>query len=131
VKTIPRAENLLFLNNGNSTFKNVTKEYGLSDLMSFSTGACFGDFNLDGYPDIYVGNYFLEYEGTLAAINDATIVNANQTAKGYLLENEDGKYLSNVYADYGLTHRGFGFGASFTDYDNDGDLDLFVNHDFG
>src|SRR5687768_2642938 len=36
IKTIPRAENLLFLNNKNSTFKNVTKEYGLSALMSFS-----------------------------------------------------------------------------------------------
>jgi enediyne biosynthesis protein E4 len=131
IKTIPRAENLLFLNNGNSTFKNVTEEYGLSELMSFSTGACFGDFNIDGYPDIYVGNYFLEYEGTLAAINDATIVNANQTARGYLLENRKGKSFSNVYDDYGLSHRGFGFGAVFTDYDNDNDLDLFVNHDFG
>jgi hypothetical protein len=131
IKTIPRAENLLFLNNKNSTFKNVTEEYGLSALMSFSTGACFGDFNIDGYPDIYVGNYFLEYEGTLAAINDATIVNANQTARGYLLQNRKGKSFSNVYNDYGLSHRGFGFGAVFTDYDNDNDLDLFVNHDFG
>jgi hypothetical protein len=131
IKTIPRAENLLFLNNKNSTFKNVTEEYGLSAMMSFSTGACFGDFNIDGYPDIYVGNYFLEYEGTLAAINDATIVNANQTARGYLLQNRKGKSFSNVYDDYGLSHRGFGFGAVFTDYDNDNDLDLFVNHDFG
>lgn len=131
VKTIPRAENLLFLNNGNSTFRNVTAEYGLDELKSFSTGVSFGDFNADGYPDAYVSNYFLDYEGQLSAINDATIVNANRTAKGYLLKNRNGKYFSNVYADYKLVHKGFGFGGVFTDFDNDHDVDLFINHDFG
>src|SRR5262245_29376955 len=72
---IPRAENLLFLNNGNSTFRDVTEEYGLKDLISFSMGVCFGDINGDGYPDVYIGNYFQDYDGKLSAINDATIVN--------------------------------------------------------
>jgi enediyne biosynthesis protein E4 len=128
---IPRAENLLFINNGNSTFRDATVEYRLDQLQSFSTGLCFGDFNIDGYPDVYIGNYFLEYEGKLSAINDATIVNANSTARGYLLLNEGGRYFRNVYEDFGLSYRGFGFGAVFTDYDNDSDVDLFVNHDFG
>ena len=131
VKTIPRAENLIFLNNGNSTFRNVTEEYGLKDLISFSMGVSFGDFDADGYPDAYVGNYFLDYEGQLSAINDATIVNANATSKGYLLRNRGGKYFTNVYSDYGLSHKGFGFGGTFTDFDNDYDVDLLVNHDFG
>lgn len=131
VKVIPRAINLFFLNNGDGTFRDATKEYRLDQLYCFSTGANFGDFNADGYPDLYVGNYFLEYEGPLSEINDATIVNANKTAKGYLLQNVKGKYFKDVYEDYGLTHRGFGFGGVFTDFDNDGDQDLFVNHDFG
>lgn len=130
-KVIPRAENLLFLNNGDLTFTNATTAYGLEPLYSFSTGANFGDFDGDGWPDLYVGNYFLEYEGQLSEISDATIVNANKTAKGYLLRNEEGKGFTDVYADYGLDYRGFGFGGVFTDYDNDGDQDLFVNHDFG
>ncbi|TAE48757.1 MAG: CRTAC1 family protein, partial [Bacteroidetes bacterium] len=128
---IPRAPNLLFICNGDGTFRNATEEYGLLPLNSFSTGASFGDIDADGWPDLYVGNYFLEYQGELSFLSDATIVGANQTAKGYLLKNEKGQRFKDVYAEYGLKHRGFGFGAVFTDFDNDADLDMLVNHDFG
>lgn len=128
---IPRAKNLLFLNQGDTTFKDVTDAYGLEDLNSFSTGPSFGDFNADGYPDLFVGNYFQEFTGKLGVIKDATIVSANQTAKSYLLQNNDGEKFENVYEDYGLGHKGFGFGGVFTDFDNDQDQDLLVNQDFG
>ncbi len=128
---IPRAINLLFLNNGNGTFRDVTKEYGLGNMNSFSTGGSFGDINADGWPDIYIGNYFNDYRGTLKVINDATIVASNQTAKGYLLINEKGKKFRDAYSEYGLDHSGFGFGGVFTDFDNDRDQDIIVNHDFG
>jgi enediyne biosynthesis protein E4 len=128
---VPRAMNLLFLNLGNGQFRDATKEYGLDHLVSFSTGASFGDINADGYPDLYVGNYFNDFRGELTYINDATIVGATQTSKGYLLLNRGGKRFEDVYEDYDLTHKGFGFGGVFSDYDNDGDLDLIVNHDFG
>lgn len=131
LKQIPRAKNLLFLNNGDTTFRDATSAFGLDDLYSFSTGANVGDVNADGYPDVYIGNYFLEYEGKLDLISDATIVNANNKAKGYLLINKKGKSFKNEYANYGLTHTGFSFGALFSDYDNDGDQDLFVINDFG
>jgi enediyne biosynthesis protein E4 len=129
-KVIPRAPNLLYLNNGNNTFRDATKEFGL-DMNSFSTGASFGDFNADGYPDLYVGNYFTEYPGDLSTINESMIVSANQITEGYLFLNEKGKHFKNVYKDYGLDHKGFGFGGLFTDFDNDGDQDLLINHDFG
>ncbi|MEL7159479.1 MAG: CRTAC1 family protein, partial [Bacteroidota bacterium] len=130
-RTIPRARNLLFLNDGDGTFTDATDAWGLTPLYSFSTGASFGDFNADGWPDVYVGNYFIAYEGRLDVISDATIVGQHQTAYGYLLLNDGGKGFKNVYEDYGMNHRGFGFGGVFTDYDNDGDQDLIVNHDFG
>lgn len=131
IKQIPRAKNLLFLSNGDKTFRDATSEYGLDDFFSFSTGANVGDINGDGYPDVYIGNYFLEYDGKLDLISDATIVNANSKAKGYLLINKKGKYFKNEYAAYGLTHTGFSFGGLFSDFDNDGDQDLFVINDFG
>ncbi len=138
---IPRARNLLLINEGSKngratfgklpTFRDATKEYGLDQLIAFSTGANFGDINADGWPDLYVGNYFNAFTGELTYISDATIVQSTQTAKGYLLLNQQGKRFVDVYDDYGLTHKGFGFGGVFTDYDNDGDQDLIVNHDFG
>lgn len=128
---IPRAPNLLFINNGNGTFRNATMEYGLDKYYSFTTAAMFGDVNNDGFPDIYVGNYFKEFAGKLSLIDDAVIVGSKQMAKGYLLINKEGKYFEDEYDKYGLKHKGFGFGGVFTDYDNDNDLDLIVNHDFG
>jgi enediyne biosynthesis protein E4 len=103
----------------------------LAQFNSFSTGACFGDINADGYPDLYVGNYFTEYPGDLSTVNDNMIVSATQITEGYLFLNEKGKSFKNVYKDWGLNHKGFGFGGLFTDFDNDGDQDLFINHDFG
>jgi enediyne biosynthesis protein E4 len=128
---IPRAENLLFLNKGNLKFEDATKDFGLHKFKSFSTGASFGDVNKDGYPDLYIGNYFQDYDGPLDEINDATIVNASSVAEDYLLINHDGKKFKNEYKEYGLNHKGFGFGGLFTDYDNDGDLDIMVINDFG
>jgi hypothetical protein len=91
----------------------------------------YGDINLDGYPDLYVGNYFERFEGKLDIMNDAIIVNSKQMAKGLLLINHKGKYFEDEYESYGLSHKGFGFGGVFTDFDNDHDLDLLINHDFG
>lgn len=128
---IPRAPNLLFINNGNGTFRDATKEYGLDKYQSFSTAAMFGDVNNDGYPDLYVGNYFNEFQGKLSLIDDEAIVGSKQMAKGYLLINKNGKKFVDEYDAYGMVHRGFGFGGVFTDFDNDHDLDLIINHDFG
>lgn len=130
-KTIPRAHNLVFINQGDGTFKDESKSFGIKSTESFSTGISIGDFNLDGYPDVYVGNYFTDYDGGLKEISDATIVNAGKTAKGYLYENKGGKRFKEVSKTYDLDHRGFSFGGIFTDFDNDNDLDLIVNNDFG
>ena len=131
VKIIPREINLFFLNKGDGTFRDATREFRLSQYNSFSTAAAFGDVNQDGYVDLYIGNYFLAYDGKLSVINDATIVGANQTSRDYLLINKEGKYFEDAYEDYELGHRGFGFGGVFTDFDNDGDIDIIVNNDFG
>lgn len=128
---IPRAINLLFLNLGNNRFKDVTTAYGLDKQHTFSTAASFGDINADGFPDLFIANYFNEYDGPLSSINDATVVGANMIAADQLFLNRKGKFFSEAYERYGLSYRGFGFGGVFSDYDGDGDLDIIVNNDFG
>ena len=130
-KQVPRAPNLLFINNGNGTFHDATAEYGLDKFLSFSTGAMFGDVNLDGYPDIYVGNYFEEYTSDIRLTLDAIMVGSKEMAKGFLLINHEGKYFTNEYEAYGLSYKAYGFGGVFTDFDNDHDPDLIINNDFG
>ena len=53
-----KAPDMLYLNNGDGTFTNKTTAYGLDKEQKFSTGATFGDVNLDGYPDLFVGVFF-------------------------------------------------------------------------
>ncbi|WP_158857580.1 CRTAC1 family protein [Lunatibacter salilacus] len=128
---VPRAANILYINNCDGTFRDATEEYGLDRYLTFSTGAVFGDINQDGYPDIFVGNYFKMFDGKLHIMNDAIIVGSNQMAEGLLFINKNGKSFEDRYHDYGLDFKGFGFGGVLSDFDNDGDLDIIVNHDFG
>ncbi len=48
----------LYRNNGNNTFTNVTKEAGIT-IEGFGLGLAIADFNVDGWPDIYVSNDYL------------------------------------------------------------------------
>src|SRR5207249_4358773 len=53
----------LFLNNGDGTFSDVTREAGLDNNPLWSTSACFFDYNRDGWLDLVVVNY-LDYDPT-------------------------------------------------------------------
>ena len=48
--------NVLYHNNGNGTFTDVTQRAGVGDAR-WSTGCAFGDYNRDGFVDLYVANY--------------------------------------------------------------------------
>jgi enediyne biosynthesis protein E4 len=130
-KRINRAIKLLFLNNRNGKFTMASKAWGLDKQLTFSTSASFGDFNADGWPDLFIGNYFNEFDGSLNKVTDAMVVGANQIARPSLYINLKGKGFKDITQSYGLNFRGFGFGGVFTDFDNDGDQDIIVNHDFG
>ncbi len=129
--TIPRASDILYLNNGDGTFTDATIAFGFGELKTFSTGAAFGDFNADGYPDLFVGNYFDHFTGDLDKLNSGVITGEQRPSTDQLYINVAGKSFINRADDYGVEHTGFGFGGVFTDFDNDHDLDLYVVNDFG
>ena len=74
-------------------------------------GANFGDFDNDGYLDIYLGTGDMSYEGL-----DINL----------LFKNIDGFRFDDATMSSGTGHLQKGHGVSFADFDGDGDLDLFV-----
>lgn len=101
-KSHERAPNELYLNDGNGNFQ-IAKNSGLEDV-SYGIGVTTGDFNNDGFTDVYVTN-----------------VGSNSLFRN----NGDGSF-QDVTDQAGVAGHGFSTAAAFGDVDRDGDLDLFV-----
>lgn len=125
------APNLLFINEGNGRFTEMTSEWGLEDYRVNSCGVSFGDINGDGYPDMFISNYYSTTARGVNVYNEQTITNSFTPALDYLFLNTGGQGFVEVSDLYGILEDGFGFHGLFTDYDVDGDLDLLVVNDFG
>ena len=101
--------NSLLRNNGDGTFSDVTEQAGL--LISAPTQAgAWGDYDNDGWVDLYVGNE--SSEGSAYPAN-------------LFRNNRDGTF-TDVAFEAGVAVVGFVKGAVWGDYDNDGRLDLYV-----
>jgi hypothetical protein len=100
-------ENHLYHNLGNGTFEDVTKKAGVGGPW-YSMGVTVGDYNNDGYPDMYVSNF-----GT-----------------NVLYKNNGNGTFSDVTkkSKVGGTEKDLSVGAVWFDYDNDGFLDLYVGN---
>ena len=117
---------VLFRNNGDGTFTDVTAGSGLeSSEERRGTTASWGDFDDDGYVDLYVSHH-MGIAGNL--ITGAT---EQEKAQDYVYYNNgDGTFTDVSDMILGATDRqGMGFIGGWTDYDLDGDLDIFVIHD--
>jgi hypothetical protein len=94
----------LYRNNRDGTFSNVTRSAGL-ELQMYGMGVAVGDYNNDGFPDIFV-----------SCVGQSRMF--RNTGKGTFVE---------VTKECGLKgHEGFSTSALWVDYDRDGLLDLFV-----
>ena len=96
---------ILYRNNGNNTFTDVSKQAGIL-IEGYSLGASISDVNQDGFQDIYVSNDFLT--------NDILYIN-----------NGDGTFTDKI-SSY-LKHTSFAsMGNDIADFNNDGLADIFV-----
>ncbi|MFQ5495009.1 MAG: FG-GAP-like repeat-containing protein, partial [Phycisphaerae bacterium] len=109
----------LFLNRKNGTFENVTATaIGFDSKKGMNVD--FGDFNNDGWLDVYVTN----------------ITTAEYLQEGNMLWHNNGLgeggqlTLTDVAIETGTYDGGWGWGAKFFDYDNDADLDLVALNGF-
>ncbi|MEM9836968.1 MAG: FG-GAP-like repeat-containing protein [Bacteroidota bacterium] len=126
-----RAHNLLFINMGNGTFSEQSAKWGLQDYRVNSCSATFGDVNNDGFPDLFVSNYYSTTGTRVNIYNEQTITNSFTPTQPYLFLNTGGTAFVEVGELYGILDDGFGFQGLFTDYDVDGDLDILLANDFG
>ena len=126
-------KNQLYRNNGDGTFTDVTSHAGVGD-GSWSVSASFGDFNLDGYLDLYVANY-LDYqlETAHACFLEGVHIYCGPHeypgARDTLYRNNGNGTFTDVTARSELHNVGKGLGTLFTDYNSDGYPDIFVAND--
>ena len=129
--------NTLYRNHRDGTFRDVTAEAGVGDGR-WAVSASFGDYDADGLLDLYVTNTVqFDYKdpdpmechyrgitvqcGPLGMVGDSDILYRN-SGDGTFSDVSEKAGVSDVTPSYGL-------GAIWSDYDNDGDLDLYVAND--
>ncbi|MEZ4886345.1 MAG: FG-GAP-like repeat-containing protein [Chitinophagales bacterium] len=125
VMTWDTQPNMMLHNNGDGTFTEIGQQIGVADV-SFSMAASFGDYNVDGYLDLYVGNY-LEENGGYDAENGF----GHEGYRNFFYINQGDGTFEEVGQFYGLDDAGCALAVAFTDYDNDSDVDIYVANDFG
>ncbi len=127
---IPMGRNLLFLNDGDGTFTEIGIQAGLTETV-FSEGATFLDYNRDGFLDIYVFNHI---ETPIFTQDSTGLVNgyAHVCFPNFLYRNNGDLTFTEVSEELGV---GGGNGCSIaglgTDFDMDGDVDIYLANDFG
>lgn len=113
-----QVDNTLFLNNRKLQFEDVSSaaKIGKTDSLQWSSGISIVDINTDGKLDIYICNTFRKVPSER---NNLLYVNQGNNGDGVPLFKEMGEA-------YGVADDSYSSHAQFFDYDNDGDLDLFI-----
>ncbi|MEJ8844868.1 VCBS repeat-containing protein [Lacibacter sp. H375] len=126
-----KRRNRLYINNGNLTFSEQAKEYGLADT-SLSTQAAFFDYDGDGDLDMYLLNHSM-YEENMNNVIPADSI-AHPIAADKLYRNET---LSNghpvfkdVSVEAGIKEIGYGLGIAISDLNNDNRPDIYIANDY-
>ena len=120
--------NELFINNGDGTFTESAKAYGL-DFKGYSTQAYFFDYDKDDDLDVYIVNHAVH---TNLSHGRADLRNKRAPLVGdVLLNNENGTFkdvsaAANIFGGV----NGYGLSAAVSDFNNDGWDDIYVCNDF-
>jgi hypothetical protein len=133
---------VLYRNNGDGTFTDVTRAAGLSGDSGWATGAAFGDYDKDGWPDLFVSHY-VDFH-----LNDLPVFGSGSTCKylgidvqcgprglkglpDNLYHNNGNGTFTDVSKQAGVddTDRRYGLTSVWSDFNQVGKLDLFVAND--
>jgi hypothetical protein len=111
------APNLLYINQGDGTFKEMAHAYGL-DVKDACVMAAFCDYDRDGWLDVYISTNLLDYSSHPSGQH------------GYLFHNNRDGTFTDVTERAGIHGESQTHSATWWDYDNDGWPDLYVANDF-
>jgi hypothetical protein len=111
-----KIRNSLMQNDGTGRFRDVTQQAGLSQPAAPTQAACFGDFDGDGLLDLYIAN-----ESRMDQRGDGDY-------PSQLFHNNGEGTFTDVASIAGVTNDRYAKGVTAGDYDNDGDLDLYVSN---
>ncbi|MBA3647344.1 MAG: CRTAC1 family protein [Chitinophagales bacterium] len=100
----------LYVNNGNGTFTDISKQSGL-DLTSYVKGANWGDYNNDGFPDLYVSCF----------------QHPSHLYKNDGIDSKGMAHFTDVTEKAGVPSHSSSFPCWWFDYNNDGWQDLYVS----
>src|SRR5437660_4143133 len=132
---------VLYHNNHDGTFTDVTAKAGVSNADRWGTSAAFGDYDNDGYLDLYVANYvdvdlkhlpelgsgpFCQYRGIPVSCGPRGL----KGSRDRLYHNNGDGTFSDVTEKLNIDSGSYyGLGVLWLDYDKDGCLDLYVAND--
>jgi hypothetical protein len=133
---------VLYRNHGDGTFTDDTAKSGLGKDTGWATGVAFGDYDGDGWPDLFVPHYVDFHLDDLPKFGSSRTCQYHgvpvQCGPRGLKGSPDALYHNNgdgtfteVAAKAGVDDpkHYFGLGSTWTDFDGDGKLDLFVAND--
>jgi enediyne biosynthesis protein E4 len=140
------SRNMLQQNNGDGTFSEVGQLAGVSNT-DWSWAALFGDYDNDGYKDLFVTNGyvkdytemdFLKYtvdrvvrtmhKDSVDPIPEYIRKMPTNSIPNYIFQNKGNGTFQKMTSDWGFDQKGISAGAAYADLDNDGDLDLVINN---
>ena len=125
-----RRYNELFINQGDNTFVEKAKEYGLA-VEGLSVHAAFLDYDKDGDLDCYILNNSIRSVGGYDLIKGQREIPDPNDNGNKFFENQNGKFID-VTAEVGMftSAIGFGLGITVSDFNKDDWPDLFISNDF-
>ncbi|RZS95492.1 VCBS repeat protein [Cecembia calidifontis] len=135
------SRNMLHLNNGDGTFSEIAQLAGVH-ATDWSWAVLLADFDNDGFKDIFISNGINRRPNDVDYINFITASKSLDQIKNlelarkmpegavtnYLFKNSGNLQFELVSNAWGISKKTISNGAVYADLDNDGDLDLIVNH---